>query len=366
MDKKNSLKGISAFALSAVVAVCPIVLYLLLLNKAASSSLMYSADKLWTVIIVSVLCAAVVWLILRRPLYKEEENLVQDECVYDEFEQDEPVQTPSFDNSAAMEEYPELFLEKDVKDDSEFAMPAYYDTLSQMMAAEKREYVPNEDDGAAEILSAREILESGKSFESESADGFGHDMSIYENIPMDLPEGYIGAKVYDPKEDETDDEEEWDAGVEERRKPHIGETVLSKVVIAVSFTLIAFLTSFFFSEEYTLYEKDYVTVSTLGNEVTYYFCEAAEYIVSPSFFGDRLSVEMITESGAKIELLSSGQFMGEKFFDEFDSIYEYGAYVCEKMNGCGIQKTVLERKTIEGEFLGADDKTEEYIKRIID
>ena len=364
MDIKKFVKRTAVFSLSCIAAVCPPVLYLFLLDKSCSSSLMYSADKLWTVVIVSVLCASVVWLILKRPLYKEESIVVAEDN--DGYEQEELSATPVYDNTAAMEEYPELFLNKEFKEDNGEGAPAFYEALSEMMAAEKREYVSEEDGGAAEILSAREILESGEDIEKKNAESLDRDISIYENIPMELPEGYVSAKVYDPKEDEPYEEEGDQEVYEEKRRPSLGETVLSKVVVTAVFTLAAFLSAIAFSTEYTLYEKDSVTVCAFGKESTYSYEDAVEYIVSPSLFGDRLSVEMIIGNGEKIELLASGQFMGEKFFGEFDGIYEYGAYVCEKMNEGGAVKTVRERKTIEGKFFGVGDKTEEYIKRIID
>ncbi len=367
MDIKKSLKRILVFAFSCIVAAFPLVLYLFLLNKSCANSLMYSADKLWTVIIISVLCGGIVWLTLKRPIYRGEVSMLgEEEAEGDIFDEKELEEAPVYDNSAAMEEYPELFMKEKVKADSENGAPSYYEALSEVIASEKREYAPEEKEGGAEILSAREILATEENSENENTESFQRDMSIYENIPMDLPEGYVSAKVYDPKEDELlqDDEDEGEYETKVRRFP--GETVLSKVIITVVFTLVAFLSAFLFSTEYTLYEKDSVTVSTFGKEVTYSFEEAVEYIVSPSFFGDRLSVEVVMKDGEKIELLSSGQFVGEKFFREFDSIYEYGAYVCEKMNDNGAKKTVLERKTIEGEFIGTGSETEECIKKIID
>lgn len=364
MDIKKSVKRIAVFAVACIVASGPLVLYLYLLNKSCESALMYSADKLWTVVIVSVLCASIVWLILKRPLYKEENAAMAEDN--DEFEEEELSQAPVYDNSAAMEEYPELFLDKEIQKDKEEGAPAYYEALSEMLAAEKREYVPEKDETGSTIRSAREILESDEICDGEAEDSFGRDMSIYENIPMDLPEGYVSAKVYDPKEDEPYEEEVSKEVFEEKRRPALGETASSKIVITVAFTLAAFLAAILFSTEYTLYERDCVTVSAFGRSTTYSYEDAVEYIVSPSLFGDRLSVEMISENGEKIELLASGQFMGEEFFEEFGSIYRYGAYVCEKMNEGGAEKIVQERKTIEGEFFGSGGETEEYIRKIIE
>ncbi len=367
MDIKETIKRFLIFLFSCSVAAGPLAVYLFLQNKHCGDSLMYSADKLWPVVIISVLSAGIVWLVLKRPLYKEEESQIQQEDdLYVGFEDTEPAEDVDYDNSEAMEEYPELFSVGADSAEAENAAPSYYETLFEVMASEKREYVPEKQEESVNILSAREILAPEESLEGEALLDEGRDMSIYENIPMDLPEGYVGAKVYDPLDDKDEQGDKDEGGYEVRERRYPGETVVSKVIITAVFTLFAFLSAFLFSMGYTLYERDGVTVAALGKEREYPFADAVEYIVSPSVFGDRLSVEMIMGDGKRIELLPSGLFIGERFFEEYDSVYEYAAVVCEKMNDNGAQKTVHERKTIEGEFFGTGEKTEEYIKRIID
>ena len=366
MDIRKSLKGLLAFLVACVVGAVPLLLYLYLLNRSCDGALMYSPDKLWPTIIISVICGSVVWLVLKKPVYREEKVILDDEDYrYDETVEEEI--RPAVDNFAAMEEYPELFSAKECSEKSVPASPSYFDTLAEVMASEKRDYVSEEAEKSSVIMSASDLLRGGETDSDKSDTGFGRDMSIYENIPMDLPEGYVKAKVYDPYEDDEDEEEELSCIEEESKvRLSLGETVVSKVVITLVMAAVAFATAFVFSMDYTLYNSESVTLSSVGKKVTYAFEDAAQYIVSPTFFGDDISIVAVMKDGKEVELLPSGHFASEEFFEEYDSVYEYALYACEKMNDNGIEKTVRERKTIEGEILGVEDERAEYIRKIID
>lgn len=357
MEIRRSIGNLPALLLAAVVALGPTLLYVLLVKLRAGDALMYSGGSLLFVALSSVVCACIVWFFLVRPLKKEEMppsaeiDEAEDEYTDVTIEEEKP------DVSCAMEEYPELFRERSEGENENGGSPAYFEALTKALNAQRAA-------GFAEKQESGEIAGDDRFADlfvrSEPEESFRPD--IYENLPETLPEGYELRKEDEDVEEEYDEVAEDEVLIE--KKAGFGETVATKAIAFAAGLLIALVIGFVMSLSLTVYSDSGVSVLSAGKTKNYTWKDCASYEIAPSVLGDRLSVVMYMKDGEKVKLLPSDLSFSEEFLSKYANVYDYAADACESLDSVGAEKTVRERKTIEGEFF-ENEALCEYVKKMI-
>ena len=356
MDIKNTVRNFVSFITAACVAVAPTVLYVFLLRRRTAGALMYSGGALLSIAFLSVICAGVLWLILKKPLYEKQTDDCEESQGYEDLsESAEPFE--SEEASSAREAYPELFERRENKDEVQSA-PSFYDALTKAIGEQKAEFVP-EDEEKDEPFDYDDSFFIKTEKEKPIPD-------IYDSIPDTLPEGYTVSyeEEYDEDEDGEYDEQK-SAENETKRRYSFGETIASKALAALASLMILTAASVLLSQSFTVYSADGISVTSFGREKTYGWEDCRMYEISPSVLGDRLSVKLYMSDGAEIQLLPSDLSFSEEFEKSFGTVYSYALHASERMTASGAQKTVKERNTIESEFINREIIGED-IKKLIE
>lgn len=346
---KGNIKKIILISLPALTFVVPVLLYVLFLKGRVAEMLAYEGGQLWTVIVIGAVCAAFVY-VLSDKLFSsftvqedDEEELQWEE---DAFEREEN------ENSLAMEEYPELFSKREAEDETE-AVPSYRESLKKAFdACREQEITEDTTPDSNEVEEDRSYFDSFVCFEKkEEARG------LYDDIPCELPEGYV------PFVEDSEEEEEEEGVDEEAYETPAG--ALRYGAVLVMCILISFVSAFACSFSYTGVSRDGVFLSSMFSQKEYKWSDAKNYSVDTTFFG-KLRITVTMKDGAEAEIVPHSLNITDVEEGGFESLYEYAAFADEKLSGLGAQKSIENEDAIVREYENRDDGAFEYVKKILD
>lgn len=335
--------------------VLPIGLYLLLIKIRAQGAVLYSAPLLWPVAAASLAAALFSYAVLRRKVPCEEELPADFRDFASDFDgtvQELSTQSPApaFSGEA---EYPELFSDDRDKAADETGTQAENDMSAKIAFAiwaqkERCDSAPVPDDVTSDEDDMwKSYLKSGKAEDNKP------DMRLYDDLPSELPEGYI------QKETDAQEDREFSKGYTVKRIT-LGETLISKAVCVSAAAVLSLGLAFGASFSLTAHTDSGFTCGT----APYAWADVEKLTVSQRLFGS-LSVSAKTADGRKTELFPSTVFKGEGFYEKYESIYACMANTVHRAQASGAEIIVLDREAIDTYYKDADDATYDYISQII-
>ncbi len=349
---KGNIKKILKLALPTVTFAVPVLLYVFLLGKRASGMLAYAGGDLWVVMGIGAACSICTFVLLERVLSSFSEQIEEDE----EWQwEEETFLSERCEDSLAMEEYPELFLKREAYEEQS-AVPSYRENLKKAFEACREQGTVEEND---EIIGPDEDVQLYLDSFTESEKK--EEKSLYEDVPVELPEGYV--PYTQEAEDEDEQEQEQEDGDEELCESH--PRAFSRVMILALCIIISFSSAFVFSFSYTGVSREGIFVSSVFSQREYKWGDAKEYSVDTTFFG-KLRISLTMKDGTEAEIVPHSLSFTDMGEGSFESLYEYAVFADEKLSKAGAQKRISDEDAIIREYENRDDGTFEYVKKIID
>jgi len=355
MDKKIKAVRVLKVAFFVLFVLGTHILYSVLQARGVRGALMYGGvPSHFIVNMVSAFSAVGILLLFGGR--DDPEALPEDEETWEDEEQatGEVCESDTLD---AREAYPELFEDRQklAKADEKADKSTYHALLNEVMLSNRAESLPAES--GEEDKTEDDWSEALSDYLRRSDDGEGLT-GAYIDLPDELPEGYVPYV-----EEETGDDEEEDEEYEEQDSSDKGVAV--RILSAVMLFALPIILAIVLSQIKTLYYKDGVATATVFGTCDYAWEDCERFEISPSFFGDRLSVKLFMKDGEEIQLLPSDLFADEAFYDKYESEYDYAAAVGERLEAMGAKKTVREKNTLRGGLALRED-IGEYVRRLCD
>ncbi len=319
MDKKNKIRlicavgsGISTFLITCFLSI--------LIIKTTLGNTVYaiSTPLLFPLCIIAALLVCRIFLPGDRyaeGLETEENELNSDEYNANSKETEDCF--PQLDESA----YPELFAKKQqTETDLQFSRPDIRKLIREQSGESEISVDTDENEKKDDDIEELLHIEAKKASEINS---------IYNDIPEELPDGYVPYEY----EDETDEDEE-DDEYEDYAEPRISKVIL-RIIIGIAASALAVILPINCA---TVYTADSIKIKRPFSEKEYQLTDADYYTVGVTLTGD-LSLKSHFKNGKEFDLvIPSTVIKSDSFKGNFSSEYGYAAFCNRLLKRAEVEK----------------------------
>ena len=283
MDKKNKIRlicavgsGISTFLITCFLSI--------LIIKTTLGNTVYAISTPLLLPLCIIAALLVCRIFLPGDRYAEELESEENELNSDEYNANSKETEdcfPQLDESA----YPELFAKKQqTETDFQFSRPDIRKLIREQSGESEISVDTDENEKKDDDIEELLHIEAKKASEINS---------IYNDIPEELPDGYVPYEY----EDETDEDEE-DDEYEDYAEPRISKVIL-RIIIGIAASALAVILPINCA---TVYTADSIKIKRPFSEKEYQLTDADYYTVGVTLTGD-LSLKSHFKNGKEFDLV---------------------------------------------------------------